>query len=261
MRVSVIDASTLKEIEAHRNALRALLTKFSFALADNVRWLPHTARELFEGELERANNEGLTLIKDLLQGDVDAFLTKKRTKLEADLNGLYSQLGKSGKVTDEVIEQVTINLKDRLTKAQCSSLSPQLSYSSVSFSPTECAFASPWGQAFSLLSDIAVCQRKAYTDSFFFRVLKNTSKQDFLRSMNVADDTLARSPVNWETEDRCKKELGLISEIEIASIEPRERCLLVQQIILGCPFASVAKDFEACVLRQKICGLFASVLK
>jgi hypothetical protein len=41
----------------------------------------------------------------------------------------------------------------------------------ISFSRTDNAMVSPWGQAFSLLADIAVFPRKALTDSFFFRGL------------------------------------------------------------------------------------------
>jgi len=125
MRVSVIDEDTLKEIDKRKNALRTLLTKFTFGLADNMRWMPNAARTLFEAELKRANDDGLNLIKDLLKGNVDAFLAGKRDKLEADLNGIYSQLGRPGRVTPEVIEKVTASLKVRLTKAQSSNFLPK----------------------------------------------------------------------------------------------------------------------------------------
>ncbi len=39
MRVSLIDEKTLKEIDKCRQGLRVLLTKFTFSLADNMRWL------------------------------------------------------------------------------------------------------------------------------------------------------------------------------------------------------------------------------
>jgi hypothetical protein len=74
MRVSIIDEQTLKEIEKRRQALRTLLTKFSYGLADNMRWMPAAARELFESELKRINEEGQKVISDLLGGDVGAFI-------------------------------------------------------------------------------------------------------------------------------------------------------------------------------------------
>ena len=93
MRVSIIDEKTLKEIDKRRQGLRTLLTKFTFGLADNIRWMPITARKLFESEVNRVNEEGQKLILDLLSGDVDAFIDAKRAALVADINGMYAELG------------------------------------------------------------------------------------------------------------------------------------------------------------------------
>jgi hypothetical protein len=77
MRVSLIDEKTLKEIDKRRQGLRRLLTKFTFSLADNMRWMPVTAKNLFESELKRINEEGQKLIADLLKGDLNAFVKGK----------------------------------------------------------------------------------------------------------------------------------------------------------------------------------------
>jgi hypothetical protein len=243
MRVSVIDEKTLKEIETCRQALRTLLTKFTFGLADNMRWMPSAAQKLFESELKRANDEGQKLVTDLLNGDVDTFLAGKREKLTVDLNGIYSQLGRAGHVTPDVVEKVVASLKIRLTKALSSSFMPKLAYSSITFSSTESAFASPWGQAYSLLSDIAAFPRKAHTDSFFFRGLK-TSKADLLAAMDVADDGILRESGTFELEDRCKQELYLLSAIENAPIDAKLRCKLVRRIIEGAPPASIEEELD-----------------
>jgi hypothetical protein len=66
---------------------------------------------------------------------------------------------------------------------------PKLSYSVVSFSRTDNAIVSPWGQAFSLLADVAAFPRKALTGSFFLRGLK-VPEDDLIEAMNVADDAL-----------------------------------------------------------------------
>ena len=243
MRVSVIDERTLKAIENCRQALRALLTQFTFGLADNMRWMPNGARKMFEAELTRANDEGLKLISDLLQGDVDAFLQTKREKLVADLNGIYSQLGRSGHVTPDVVEKVVASLRVRLTKAQSSDFMPKLTYSSIRFSSSEGAFASPWGQAYSLLSDIAEFPRKAHTDSFFFRGLK-TPKLELLTAMDVASDVILRDLKSFELEERSNTELDLLSTIESAPIEAKARCRFVQKIIEGVPATSVVSELE-----------------
>jgi len=250
MRVSVIDKKTLKEIDKCRLAQRTLLTKLSFGLADNMRWMPDAARKLFEAALSGANDEGLKLVKDLLEGDVDAFLAGQREKLEIDLNGIYSQLGRSGHVTFDAIEKVVASLRVRLTKAQSSNFMPKISYSPISLSFAENAFSSPWGQAFSLLSDIAVFPRKAHAEKFFFNGIK-IPKKDLLEAMNVADDALLREPITWETEDRCKAEIGLLSKIEDAPIEPNDRCDLVWKIIQGTAITTVEAELEELKKKQR----------
>ena len=55
-------------------------------MADNLRWMPLAARDLFESEVTRINNEGLTLISNLLKGDIDAYLKGRRDSLIANIN-------------------------------------------------------------------------------------------------------------------------------------------------------------------------------
>ena len=243
LRVSVIDKKTLREIEACRQGLRTLLTKFSFGLADNMRWMPDAARPLFEAELSRTNEAGQKLISGLTCGNVDAFLKAKHDTLVADLNAMYSQLGRPGQVTPDVTAKVLESLKDRLEKAQSTNFMPKLSYSSVTFTATDNAFASPWGQAYSLLSDVAAFSRKAQSDSFFFRGLK-TPKKVLLEAMNVADDALLRDSGTLELEDRCKTELDILSKIEKSPIESKLRCELVLKIIAGAPIESIEEELN-----------------
>lgn len=243
MRVSIIDEKTLKDINKRRQGLRPLLTKFSFGLADNMRWMPATARELFESELKRINEEGQKLISDLLKGDVNAFIEARRSTLVADINAMYTELGSPGKVTDDVIARVIENLKARLYKAQSANFMPTLSYSLVSFVRTENAMVSPWGQAFSLIADIAKFPRKALTDSFFFRGLK-VPEDDLIEAMNVTDDVLSRNLRERGIKDRCRAELELISRIEKASLESRDRCHLIWRLLTGESLDAIYKELK-----------------
>lgn len=189
------------------------------------------------------NTEGQKLISDLICGDVDAFLKTKQQTLIADLNAMFSELGRPGHVTPEVVAKVTESLKVRLQKAQSTHFIPKLTYSSITFSSTDNDFASPWGQAYSLLSDVALFPRKAHTDSFFFRGLK-TPKKVLLESMNVANDTLLRESGGFEIEGRCATELDLLSKIEKAPIESKARCKLVSQIIDGMPLSLIEEGLK-----------------
>ncbi|MBN2299511.1 MAG: hypothetical protein JXM72_12995 [Deltaproteobacteria bacterium] len=239
-RVSIIDEKTLKEIERRRQGVRTLLTKFTFGLADNMRWMPFSARGLFESELRRLNVEGKKLVKDLLKGDVNAFIESRRKDLIGDINAMYGALGRQGQATDEIITMVTKSLKERLEKAQTAQFTPKLSYSSLRFVRTDSALASPWGQAYSLLKDIAVFPRKALTDNYFFRGLK-VPEEELIDAMNVADDALSRGLDSRGIKNRCRAELELIDRIEFVPMESRDRCELVYRIIAGDPVEEVDK--------------------
>lgn len=238
MRVSVIDEKILKEIDKRRQGMRTLLNRFTFGLADNMRWMPDAAWNLFEKELKRINEEGQKLISDLLKGDIDGFIKEKRPGLIEDINAMYVELGQTGHVTDNEVNRVIGNLKERLNKAQSANFMPTLSFSSVSFKTSDNTMVSPWGQAFSLLSDIVNFPRKALTDSFFFRGLK-VPEDDLIEAMNVADDALVRDLGTRGIKNRCHVELDLLSRIEKAPIESRARCELLYQILQGESFETI----------------------
>jgi hypothetical protein len=127
MRASIIDAETLKEIEKRRQSLRSLITKFTFGLADNMRWIPSAARKLFESQLVSINAEGQKLIADLLKGDIDGFINGKRDQLSSDITAMHEAMGRPGKMAEGVIDTVVADLKNRLEKAQLANFMPSLS--------------------------------------------------------------------------------------------------------------------------------------
>jgi len=243
MRISIIDEGMLKEIEKRRQSLRMLLNRFSFGLADNMRWMPLAARALFEKEMTRINEEGQKLIADLLQGDVDDFVNSRREALAADVNTMYKELGQSGNVTEEMIDCVSGNIKDRLSKAKTAKFLPQISYSSVVFSQACNDWASPWGQAYSLLADIAVFPRKALTDPYFYSGIK-IPEDDLINAMNVADDALCQNLYARGIKERCQEELKLLTRIEKASIGARERCELLLRILSGDSTEAISTEID-----------------
>jgi hypothetical protein len=211
-----------------------------------MRWMPIAARPLFEFQLQRINTEGHQLISELLKGDVKGYLADSREQLIDDLNKMHKDLGQPGTVKTEVVEKVIHSLQDRLTKAMTNNFVPEVSYSEVGFRATENDFASPWGQAYSLLSDIATYPREALTDGFFFRGL-TTSRQEIreiAKAMNVADDAFLRGAAISEREDRCATELDLLLRIEKTTIESKQRCNLVWKIIQGASVSSIEAELE-----------------
>ncbi len=203
-----------------------------------MRWMPRTARGLFEAELTRLNEEGQKLIADLLKGDVKGFVEGKRKSLTDEINAMFAELGRSGQVTNDVIEHVIQSMGDRLDRTRSGNFMPKLSYSQVGFVGAESTTASPWGQAYSLLADVAVFPRRALTDPFFFRGLK-VAEEDLIEAMNVAGDALCRDMGTRGIKDRCKAELALLSRIEKAPLEPRDRCEMVFRLLDGYSIAAV----------------------
>jgi hypothetical protein len=230
MRVSIIDETTLKEINKRRGALRPLLNRFTFGLADNIRWMPSKVQALFESELERVNSEGQRLISDLLKGDARGFVAARKPGLLGNIGAMLRELGQERSLTDDAIGKIVQTLEERLKKAQSESFMPKLSYSNVAFHVADNKWASPWGQAYSLLADVAEFPRKALTDPFFFRGLR-VSEEGLIEAMNVLDDVILRERTLKGVKDRCKKELELLDRIETSSLESREKCELVLMVL------------------------------
>jgi hypothetical protein len=243
MRVSVIDDNTLKDIDRRRQGLRTLLAKFTFGLADNMRWMPLAARPLFEIELNRLNDEGQKLIADLLKGDVKAFVEGKRDGLVADLNAMHRELGRPGKLTDDVVQRVVQDLIERLTRARGANFMPTLSYSAIGFVGTNRNLVSPWGQALSLLMHLARFPREALTDRFFFNGLK-IGEDDLIDAMNVADDALCRDLRTRGIKERCRAELDLLARVERSPLDARDRCELALRVLGGDPVSAIESDIK-----------------
>jgi hypothetical protein len=127
---------------------------------------------------------------------------------------------------------------------------PKLSYSAINFARTDNSLVSPWGQAYSLLADLAAFPRKALTDRFFFSGLK-VQEDDLIEIMDVADDALCLDLRARGIKGRCKAELELLSRIEKASIESRDRCELVWRVLTGDSITAIdeaLKNKEASIM-------------
>jgi len=232
MRCSIIDDDVLKAIETRRRAIRDLMNKFTFRLADTMNWMPDSARSLFEAQIKRVNSEGQKLIADLLKGNVEAFVDARRDGLRKDINAMYKALGGHEEVPKDVIDRVVQRLKERLTKAQSGNFMPKLTFSKVSFETAENMWASPWGQAYSLLSEIARFPREALTKPFFLSGM-DICEDDLIDAMNAAEDQLAKWRFTRGTKERCKSELALLSRIKESSVDSHMKCDLVVRLLSG----------------------------
>lgn len=253
MRVSIIDEKVLKEIEKRRTKAAPLLSKFTFGLGDSTRWMPEGARKHFEEELNRVNEEGQKLLGDLLNGDVEAFVKSHRQKLVDDINAMLKALGKPGEASEDIIAKVIQNLQNRLTKASGSTFVPTYSYARVSFAATEDKFASPWGQAFSLLTGVVTFPRKVLSDSFFLRGI-GVDEDELMDAMNVADDAILQDLRARGVKDRCKRELDVLTEITDASISAKGRCELALKILDGDAVDQIRAAMQKMAAEEELTG-------
>jgi len=232
MRVSVIDKETLKDLEKCRKSIRPLINNFSYGLAENMRWIPKEVQPLFASELERINKEGQQLIGDLFNGDVDAFLQGKRAALTKDVKNLLGELGNQKEVTENQIELMMAGLKSRLEKAITGDFIPKLSYSKIVFDSSEQSHIAPWGQAFTLLYNIAIFSRKAICDQYFLNGV-NIPDDSYISTMDVFDDAILKEGPILKTRSIAKQQLNIIKKIKCADISSKDRCELIIKILKG----------------------------
>lgn len=162
-----------------------------------------------------------------------AFIAGKRAGLVADINAMFVELGRADRVTDPVIDTIMESFEKRLTKAQGANFMPTLTYSAIAFERgRESSWASPWGQAYAFLNDVARLPRRAFGEPFFAQNL-TIDEELLLTAMNVADDALLREDTRRGIRDRSKTDLRVLKTIEQSSIGAREKCELVYLILSG----------------------------
>jgi len=70
IKVSPFDEATIKKLDRLRRVSGEVLPRFSFALADGVRWMPLKAMRLFEAALSAANDEAKQLLGQTMGDDI-----------------------------------------------------------------------------------------------------------------------------------------------------------------------------------------------
>jgi hypothetical protein len=190
IKVAPFDEATLKKIDRLRRVSGDLLPRYSFSLADSVRWMPKQAIPLFEAALTMANDEAKKLLGATVGNDIDAFLTTQRERIRADAQRMYEAYHPGGNIPDNAVNNIVEELKVRLGKTRGEALIPKVSYSPVAFNPGQSTqWSSPWGQAFQLLKGIAEFPREAMTNRFFWQGIR-TDEDALMKAMDVAEDHL-----------------------------------------------------------------------
>lgn len=243
-RLSLFDGATLRRLDALRNRAHDLLSKFSYALADGQRWMPVSARRLFEAALEDANKEALQEITKVIRGSLEDFFKERTETVIRDLEILYQEFHPGEPLPRDVKENVLNELKNRLKKIPRDRFLPQVTYAKIRFLPPageeeeDKGWQSTWGQALRLLYSIAEYPRKAITDPYYLRGIM-VDLDELLKAMDVCDDAIVRE---WSLRrsDILDLELRALNELDrlkaIISkhdMSAREKCEEILQVIEG----------------------------
>ena len=231
IKVSPFDDATLKKIDRLRRVSGDLLPRFSFALADGVRWMPKKVMPLFEAALTVANEEAKQLLGQTLGDDIEAFLASQEERIRNDAQRMYETFHPGRTIPDDAVVNIMNELKTRLDKTQSDKLIPTVAYSPVAFNPSQKSeWSSPWGQAFAMLMGVADFPRKAMTDRFFWQGMR-TDEDTLINAMDVAGDHLVKDYGDRKATKRALQELVLMKDLETAQADPIDKCRALWDLI------------------------------
>jgi len=231
IKVAPFDEPTLKRIDRLRRVSGELLPRYSFALADGVRWMPKQAIPLFEAALTTANDDAKKLLGQTMGDDIPAFLGSQRERIRNDAQRMYEAYHPGGKIPDTAVTNIMDELRVRLDRTRADKLIPKVAYSPVAFNPLQKSeWSSPWGQAFALLKGIAEFPRDAMTDRFFWQGIR-TDEDSLIKAMNVAGDRLVEEYGARKAKQRAELELGLIKQLEDAPVDALAKCRAIWTLI------------------------------
>ena len=171
VRISPFDDQTLKAIENKRKSVTSSIARFSYPLADGVRWMPAKAVPLFNSEIERANSEGMDLLQtEVLDGnlfvDVKGFLEQRRSQIKKNAEDIFRQVTGRASSSESRIDDILKKMEERLEKTLSGNLLPKFAFSRIELDLTNNGeWSSPWGQALSLTWHSAEFCRKIYSDT------------------------------------------------------------------------------------------------
>lgn len=231
IKVAPFDETTLKKIDRLRRVSGELLPRYSFSLADGVRWIPLQAIPLFEAALTAANDDARKLLGATVGDSVEKFLLSQRDRIKADAQRMYEAYHPNGRIPDSAVDNILAELKTRLDKTRGDKIIPRVAYSPVAFNPSQSSeWSSPWGQAFALLKGIAEFPRQAMTDRFFWQGIK-TDEDALIKAMDVAGDYLVEEYGSRNAMQQAEIDLHLIKQLEDAPGDAQDKCRALWALI------------------------------
>ena len=231
-RIKIFDDLDSKELEKRRNGVADLIQRFTYPLADGMRWIPKKAQPLLERERTRLEHEARDLINALVGDSATEFAKARRDAIAHDLDSMYAKIRPgAGKVPVSTLNLVLRDLEARLAKATQGEFLPKVTYMSAEFSArADSEHISQWAHIRTLLSAAAEYFRKATIGSSHLKGLE-ISEEEILDAMDVCGDWMARQSRNSKTEKAAKAELLQLEEIQASDLDDRAKCMDILALI------------------------------
>jgi hypothetical protein len=231
-KISILDEKTNKALEARRKGTTDLLEKFSFPLAEGLRWMPHKAKSLFEAELKGREEEGKMFLGSIVSGTIEDWVESKRDLVSRDANLQYAEFHPGKCMPDKTINEILKELTGRFRRATSGNFLPKVSFVRTSFHLGDhCEQVSEWAGARTLLMAIAEYPRTALKSrAYFFRGLK-VAENDLLNSMNVAEDCLVPCWFEPRSLDIALAELDVLERISECEHSDHRKCQLILDLL------------------------------
>jgi hypothetical protein len=230
---TILDTSDGRKLDRIRRSAGELLTRFSFQLAEGVRWMPLAARPLFEAELERASERGRTRLEEVVGSDVDAFVKGRRDQVRQAASEFYRELHPGQDVPESIVDEILRQGTARLKAAVSGSFLPRVTPARIRFDVGEdSTWISRWGQAATLLNEVAAFPRRILTDRFFLQGL-DAHENKLLEAMDVCGDSIVQAMGTRGVKDRARGELEVLGRLSRSGLDARRRCELLLALMAG----------------------------
>ena len=247
--VDLFDEDTQKRMEGYRKGVRELLTLCSYRLADGLRWVPDSAKDILDKMINELVTGASQELQSIFNNDIDAFLKARRDKIREDCQLFYDQIVGKGTIPDNKLNDIIKTLRERAELSLKTGLMPKITYTSVSFTPSvKSKNEDAWSHVTSLLIDMAERPRKLITDPYFRRRFnKGVTIKAYLEAMDVMTDCIVSFFLakGSQAEHRATSELKLIQQIDKVNIDGENVCQLLVALIKGTTAQSSDKFMDS----------------
>lgn len=242
-RISALSKTELRIMEQYRKASRTIINKLGLSLETGLYWMPNNVIELYKREAQFTEKKAQNELTKLVGPTAKSFVESKREEIKQNLQKTYDRVGRHGSPSEDAVEELLVEIEERINNALNSSILAPVTYSGITFDLRESndTLEAPWAQVEKLICNLARFPREALCNSKGLLELNSLSLSEILAAMNIADDNILRSANGNFTDaiDRSSQDLQVIERIAQANISEQHRCQAYFMVIDGHLYESI----------------------